>query len=71
MSESEVDPLSFEKAFSSVSDSDSGDDNDLPLTELKKKTKSAKKSAQVILKCIESFSCYCFLRIASALSKLN
>ena len=45
MSESEVDPLSVKKALLSDSDSNSGDNNDLPLTELKKKTNSTKKSA--------------------------
>ena len=37
MSKSEVDPLSVQKALLLDSDSNSGDDNDLSLTELKKK----------------------------------
>ena len=45
MSESEVDLLSIKKVLSSDSDSNSGDDDNLPLTELKKRTNSAKKSA--------------------------
>ena len=46
MSESEVDPLSIEKALSSDSDDDSDiDDDEVPLNQLKKKNNSAKKTA--------------------------
>ena len=72
MSKSEVDLLSLDEALMSESDNiDSEEDDDLPLTELKKKNNSTKKLAQVILKHMHLFSCYCFLRIISALSKLN
>ena len=72
MSESEVDLLSLDEALMSESDDiDAEGNDDLPLTELKKKTNSTKKSAWVILKHMHLFSCHCLLRIASALSKLN